>query len=514
MSLPADLRFRAEANPQGPAIDLVWELPDPAQSPDSVHVVVLRRERRYPGKGRRGTVAVAAHPEDLHDGVKVYDTAAFGFDFEETREEPEGALLVRTRRQYAYQGEPRDRVLVRSVRQEFQPGQAAPRRTVVRAFDRRGLTAGTIYYYTAFAGEHALFSRLSQSSALATGRYGWRLFRALPQIHQRLDAGTPPPPNSVPLADQDKGQLERLTEVFEAHADLLRGAIDGLRDLHDPRRADARLLGPLARLIGWNLKDYLDEDGQRTEIRFAAEFYHTVGTAPNIAALVNRLTGWDAQVRDFVRNVLVTFDGSRVETLDGGAPVYLDGSLRADAATPPGLAGKRRVPPGSVNTADADAMFRLRTHAPDDDTAYTYDGRMPDPTRPDPIGWYNRDTLGIYIIPNVEASPFVLEQEWERVRQILAEFLPIQVRTVFVLEPAVVVEEPYDATRMVDEWAADVGQLVQAETYGEGADAVSDRLPGWHWFVTNRLEHRTVNTAAVPVATGSRTWHTGIDQGL
>ena len=532
----AALAFRAETNPAGPAVDLVWDLPAGSAFPDPLVLRILRRERRFPGRSRRGVLPVTATEADLTDGDPVYEAASFQFDFEETREEREGALRISTTRLFSYAGLPRDRILAAAIRREYRAGEADPVRTTVRVIDRRGLVPGTIYYYTAFVAKPSLvdeaapqpvFSRLTQASALATGQYGYDLFRSLPQIAQRLDTARPEPA-TVALADRDKGQLERFVKVFQAHADLLHGSIEGLRDLHDIRRVDSRLLGPLAQLIGWRLKDYLDEDGQRNEIGYAPEVYRRVGTLPSLQAMVNRLTGWDAKVREFVRNVLVGFDASRLEQLQHTGTIYLDGSLALTAAfrdyldgialapPPPYLEG-RRVPIGSVNTADAAAMFKLRTRAFDDTTAFTYDCGRPNTVggydRDDKV-WYNRETIGVYIVPDVDTEMFSPQDEIERIRQILREFLPIQVRMVFFLLPFLVVEEPYNAVQEVKEQFEDEGVLLQEEHYGEGADEGEDRIPGWRWFVTNRLDHRSVNTAVLPVDTSSRTWHTGLAQGL
>ena len=46
---------------------------------------------------------------------------------------------------------------------------------------------------------------------------------------------------------------------------------------------------------------------------------------------------------------------------------------------------------------------------------------------------------------------------------------------------------------MAEELTKDVGRLAQDEAYGGAADEPADRIPAWHWFVTNRLEHRTVD---------------------
>ena len=515
--------FRAQSYPRGPAVELIWDLAEPAADPDDISVCILRRERRFPGRGRRGNLLVEASPEDLDDGLPVYDSTSFEVDTEETREEREGERLVATTRRYLRRGQPRDRLLVASWSRETAVGGEA-RRTTVRVLDRCELVAGTIYYYTAFVGPNQHFSRHTQAAALATPGSGHALFHSLPVVHQSLDT-TPPEPGRVANADRDKGQLQRLLEVFDAHADMLRGMNEGLRDLHDPRRADSRVLGALAHLIGWKLKDHLDEDGQRNEILFAPELYRTVGTKPNLVAMINRLTGWDAQIRELARSVLVSFDTSRLEKLETGETVYLDGSLAPsegylaflDGLAPSPPSSERWIcrqrPAGSVDTNDQVALFKLRTQAFDDPTAYTYDAGTPDGQggykRDDKV-WYNRETIGVYIVPDLEAETFSFSEEWARVRQILTEFLPIHVVPVFFLQPAML-REVYD-TQKVSEESADTGILKQQETYGEGADESSDRIPGWRWFLTNDLGHRTVDTAAVE--TGSRTWHVGLDQGI
>jgi phage tail-like protein len=503
-------RLRAATDPLGPAIDLSWDLLDPAGDSDAP-LRIVRQERRFPGRSRRGVVPVVATAEDLADGVVVYDADTFRFDFAETRQEQDGEQLIATTRQYVYQGNPPDRILIRSIRQEFPAAGGDPIRTTVRVIDRQKLSPGIIYYYTAFVGPNGQFSRLTQASAIATGHYGHVLFSSLPQVHQRLDT-TPALPFSVARLDQGKGQFQRFLEVFEAHANMFHGLIDGLRDLRNPRRIDSRFLPHLAQFIGWRLKDYLNEDEQRSEISFAPAVYQTVGTIPNIAAVINRLTGWDAQVREFVRNVLVSFDVSRLERLTSGEQAYVDGSQVPNLTPPPHLLS-HDLPPGSLDTTDAVAMFKLRTRSFDDRTAYSYDSGEPDGQggyRLNEDDWYNRETIGIYIIPDVETETFSLLQEWERVRQLLNEFLPLQVRAVFVLQPAVVVEEAYDATRVVIEEFTDQAIHTQDEVSGDTVDEAFDRIPRVQRLVANDLTQRTVNTGALPVDTSSRTWHTGL----
>jgi phage tail-like protein len=503
------LGFRAEANPSGRAVDLRWELPDPAGDPAALAVTVLRRERRFPGRNRRGVVSVAASGADLTDGVTVFPPPGVPPLIEEIEHEGAGERRITTVRRYAVAGRPRDRVFAGSLRREY--AGAAPVRATMRVVDRDGLQPGTIYYYTAFVGPQRLYSRLSQASALVTEGATGRLQRRLPRVDQLRDTVTAPA-GSVPLADAAKGQLHRFLDVVDAHAALLAGLTRGLRELHDPRRADSRVLDALGRQLGWRLKEHLDEDAQRNEIAFAPHFHRSVGTGPGVAAMVNRLTGWDTRVREFVANVLGTWDASRVERLET-RQVYLDGSLGATAGDPSVLIAGRRVPPGSLDTSDPAALYRMRTHAFDDAGAYSYDCGRPDSAgryQRDDTVLYNRETVGVYVVPDVDAEPFGIEQEWRRARDVVEEFLPIQVRVVFVLRPGVIAEEPYEATKRIGEVALDAGRLAQAETYGDGGDAGTDAIPAWTALSTNELAHRSVDTAAAPVVTAYRSWHTAV----
>jgi len=507
------LRFRVETDPAGPAIDLVWELPDPTAAVDSVALRVLRRVRRFPGSGRRGVVPVTATPADLGEGDVVYDTAAVEWDIEETREEVFPDVRVATTRQFVYRGTPRDRVLVRTIRRESPPQGGPPTRTVVRFVDRAALEIGTIYYYTAFTGPTFRFSSRTQSSAIATGPGGPQLFPLLPAIDQQRDTETPEP-FTVENAEHGRGQLERLLRTVQIHGDMLLGFADGLRDLHDPRRVDSRLLESMADFIGWELKAYLTEEGQRNEIIFANDVYRTLGTKPNIAAMVNRLTGWTADVKEFARNVVVSWDSTRVEHLEGNVVAYLDGSAVADGAPP--VLSTQKVPVGTVDTSDANAMFRLRNRTFEDTTAYTYDAGIPDPAggyiRNDAV-WYNRETIGIYATPDVETEPFVLQQTWERVRDILSDFLPIEVRPVLFIRPGVTNEDPYVATTEVQEDVTTTGLLLEPEDYDAALEDALDKIPQWRWFTTNDLASRSVNTAVVPVDLSHRTRHVGVEAG-
>jgi phage tail-like protein len=503
--------FRARTNPLGPAIDLVWELPGPHDGADDLKVLILRREGRFPGQTRRGIVAVDATPADLGDGVVVHDSGRFAFDLEESREETAGGRPVITARQFQYRGTPPDRTLVRTIRRDSGgPGGRATVRVIDRGTPGAPLVDGTTYYYTAFFGPARTFSRRTQGSATATAAGGHRLFAQLPRIDQRRDEVLPSP-GSVARADEGRGQLDRFLAAVDAHADMLLGFVEGLRDLRATRRIDARLLPLLAALIGWRLTDTLDEEQQRNEIAFAPDVYRTVGTAPNVAAMVNRLTGWDTRVKEFARQIVLSFDGGRVEELQSGR-AYLDGSAGTEPGPPPALVS-RSMPSGSVDTSDALAMFRLRNRAFEDRAAYSYDAGRLEPDGTYTLGndvLYNRQTIGVYVVPDVVTETLVIEQEWDRVRAILGEFLPITARAVVVVLPDVIVE---DAFAQPAEELVQSAQLVQDDEYGEGAEAAGDRIPEWRTIVANDVSTRAVNTAVTPVDVNARTRHTGVDAG-
>ncbi len=525
-SSPHGLRSESEQSSQAyrPAIELSWDVPilfplseeeeNPKfPNPDAIPLLIRRQERYFPGKNRRGVIPVKADREE--DGSLIYETENFLYDFAEKQQEWEGDRLIETIRQYRYREDPqdlKDRILIRIIRQESQislvrGNQLTPTRMSVRFIDRQDLCPGTVYYYTAFVGKcfgepenqstRRIFSRLTQASALATGSYGHALFSNLPQIHQRFDTNLPPA-DSVSRGDRHKGQLQRFLEVFEAHADLLHDQIDSLRNLHAPRRVDSRFLPHLAHLIGWQPRDYLNEDQQRNEISFAPEIYKTVGTIPTIKARINRIIGWKAEIREFVHNVLLSFDASRVESRWDGV-VYLNGT-----DPPPSY------PTGSIDTSDTDteAIAKMKAKALDDPIAYSYDFGRPDGQGgylKDDNVLYNRETIGIYMSPDVETEVFTLEEATERIRKLLREFLPIQVRVVFFLDLSVV-EETYNTIEQVTEEGEDVGvQILEEEGYREVLETSSARILGWQVLVANHPEHRTTDLSF-------RTWHSALDQ--
>jgi len=168
----------------------------------------------------------------------------------------------------------------------------------------------------------------------------------------------------------------------------------------------------------------------------------------------------------------------------------------------------------------------------DDFQTYTYDtGKNGKPKNDD---WYARDTFGVYMTPNTEDQQLITLNR-ELVKGVLERFLPIQTRSVFIINPPVPCEliytydfpkEEQENPRHIEEQSEDqltVGPVT--EVYPGVSDTYEDKAPGWTWFRSVKVEyidgqehveytdHRTVNVDAAPIDTGFRTWHIGITGG-
>jgi hypothetical protein len=138
------------------------------------------------------------------------------------------------------------------------------------------------------------------ASAMATGAHGYgnRTYALLPEADRYFDEPTPDL--------EGGGQLRRFVQVFGAGLDQARSLGQGLLSLHDVLHVDAAYLSRLARWIGWDPNLTQPESLQRSDILFAPEIFASVGTIPTLGALVNRMSGWTCQVKEFVDNVFLT----------------------------------------------------------------------------------------------------------------------------------------------------------------------------------------------------------------
>ena len=250
---------------------------------------------------------------------------------------------------------------------------------VVSAFSDRGLRPLTTYYYTIFASDQAnpggcgnvnasgyYMGPGSSASAFATMDYGLaeRLYRLLPAVHQRYDAPLGPLEiaqlsaenaaaaeafESLPADLRSKGQLWRFFRASVASLDLMRSFAEGLPFLHDAALARPEFLPLLAQWLGWVPDTTMPVFSQRTEIHLAPPLFRTVGTVGNLRQIVNRYTGWIAQVAEFAQTIACSNQPPRLnvhaiaEQADGwwgtddAAAVLGFGTAASDANGAPGL---------------------------------------------------------------------------------------------------------------------------------------------------------------------------------
>ena len=127
--------------------------------------------------------------------------------------------------------------------------------------------------------------------------------------------------------------------------------------------------------------------------------------------------------------------------------------------------------------------------------------------------------MGIYLTPDPKEVTLIVRNQ-NLIERVLRQFLPIQVRTVFIIEPAVAQELVYtydfetaDPQRLIDEVFFD---STIPETYFGPREAYQDAVPGWVWvrsWSEAVPDHRTVDFATLPIHTRFRTWHIGLQSG-
>jgi len=305
--------FSAEADIVGRRVQVHWTFELAGGEPlSAIPRVIVRRKLldfEFPG----------AAP----DPFLVYDSAAFP---------PQGAIVDEVPGWERREGSLRTLVTVESVKRTVE-GRLSEvlRRTTATTFDlagrpqRRevtvldtgdslgGLEPGTSYYYQLFSPAIAAGSDPRPYRASATpGQIhgsGRRLYNLLPAVHRRHDVATRPATpgtDGIPEAAAQSGQLRRLLDLFGAPFDLIRTSADGLLGVHDVDRVDARFLPLLAHLAGWELNLNSPIPVQRHEIKHAPALYRLVGTVAGARIWVQRLTGWEGRVKEFIGNVFRT----------------------------------------------------------------------------------------------------------------------------------------------------------------------------------------------------------------
>jgi phage tail-like protein len=269
-----------------------------------------------------------------------------------------------------------------------------------------GLDPGTTYYYE-LVGDALPTDDPDAFRSAATPtevhRSGRMLYELLPAIVRRHDVTKAPARDTgaIPEATPENGQLRRFVDLFGAGFDHLRSRADGLRDLHAVDTVDYRVLPHMAAWLGWDLSYGKPVPIQRHEIKYAAALYRITGTVPGCMIWVKRLTGWDAQVREFWRNVLFSNDlGNPDDPADRGSR--------------------------TVDTADAALLAGMGTA--DDKVDYVSD------TGTGQDDWYSLRTIGVFAKPEPDDDATTVVQKRGRILQNVDVFLPFNMRAVVVIE--------------------------------------------------------------------------------
>jgi phage tail-like protein len=382
------VNFRADAHASGGRIDVSWEIhPDVGETLDgTVPEVQVRRKSRdfsYP-------------PPADGDPFLIYDGATFSAD---------RTLAPRFERENGH------RVTEILEADEVTVGDdtvLVPRRWIRTCSDEEGgihhirvhiadhgmgdagLAPGTVYYYQiSGALVPAVGSRLPyRATAQATAHHGSgdQLYRLLPGIHQRYD---------------ERGELRAFLSIFGDQLDLMRSFAEGLPVLHDVDTCDYRALPLLADWIGWDLNYAAQIPIRRHEIKYAAALYRITGTIPGCMIWVKRLTGWEARVKEFYRNVFFSNDlGNPDDPMDHGSR--------------------------TVDASDPDLLADVGTYG--DDLDYTYETGTTDED------WYAYNVVGIFARPSEgETVATVLRKKTNLVNN-LSLFMPVNIRGVVILE--------------------------------------------------------------------------------
>ncbi|PID86941.1 MAG: hypothetical protein CSB13_01840 [Chloroflexi bacterium] len=167
----------------------------------------------------------------------------------------------------------------------------------------QALNPEEIYYYRLYhspTGSDYTSEYNWRVAAVSTGQYHYsdRLYKQLPSIHHYYD--------EPDAKTRGQGQLRRYLSLFGATLDHIHGQAEMLKQRHNVHRVYAKALPQLARMIGWRPDKTSDALSLRRDILEAPEIFRTVGTNTNLRSVVNRVTGWDCKIKEFVHNIFLT----------------------------------------------------------------------------------------------------------------------------------------------------------------------------------------------------------------
>ena len=287
-----DVELQARTYLGGQRIDLEWTWRSSGQ--ESTRFRLLRRERRYPVDPQDGVLVLDMYLP-VNSGLKhARHTVPQTYTLDACLAPGSSGGLVEEEDPERCGSTYTFKIADQGVAENY------IKKSLSGCLNKTELAAGICYYYTLFVGDGQPAIPVARASGMATISHDFagQLYRLLPEVHRSYDEPSP--------SDRGRGQLRKFLEVFGAALDYFRCRAEGLRGLHDVLHTQAGFLPHLARWIGWDLDLAQDEISQRMEILFAPELYRKVGTLPNLEALVNRVTGWNCRIKEYVHNVCLS----------------------------------------------------------------------------------------------------------------------------------------------------------------------------------------------------------------
>ncbi len=304
-------RLSAAPDIVGGRIWLTWDFALAAlETPAAVPDVLLRRKQRdfdFPALVPNDPYLVydgATFPPAPIPGVlKVIDLP--------TEETVEDGLRVVTQVisvAAVSAGEPVE--IQRRLRSVCYDRDGAPVRLRVQLLDAGGLEPLHAYYYELDDGTVPGPEDTARYRSVVTagGTYGLnrRLYAMLPETYRARDDRALPEAAAfagVPEATPVGGQLRRFVDVFGMGLDALRSSAETLRNVRDLQEVEARFLGRLGEMIGWEPSATAEIQRQRNELQTATRLFDVVGTVPALQTLVAHHAGWRTQVAEFAQNI-------------------------------------------------------------------------------------------------------------------------------------------------------------------------------------------------------------------
>lgn len=167
----------------------------------------------------------------------------------------------------------------------------------------KALQPETIYYYRLYLKQGLGFVSTeyqwtTESVATKDYQFSDKIYALLPGMHRYYD--------EPEIEQKGRGQLRRYLSVAGASLDHNRSMLGVARDRHNTHAVYSKALPNLAHMIGWLPDLTSDSYLLRKDIADAPNIYRTVGTLTNLRSVVNRVTQWNCEIKEFVHNIFLT----------------------------------------------------------------------------------------------------------------------------------------------------------------------------------------------------------------